>query len=65
MYEKSNGIKLNYTYGDRRNRDSTLALPDFSKIQKELGWTPKIVLEQICKDSYNFIKMHPNGLYIE
>lgn len=64
-YEKANEIKLNYTYGDRRNGDSTIALPDCSKIQNELGWTPKIGLEQMCKDSYNFVKMHPNGLYNE
>ena len=65
MYEKANKIKLNYTYGDRRSGDATIALPDCSKIQKELGWTPKIGLEQMCKDSYNFVKMHPNGLYNE
>lgn len=65
MYEKANGIKLNYTYGERRNGDATIALPYCSKIQKELGWTPKIGLEQMCKDSYNFVKMHPNGLYNE
>ena len=65
MYEKANGINLNYTYGERRSGDATIALPDCSKIQKELGWTPKIGLEQMCKDSYNFVKMHPNGLYNE
>ena len=65
MYEKVNGIKLNYTYGERRSGDATIALPDCSKIQKELGWTPKIGLDQMCKDSYNFVKMHPNGLYNE
>ena len=62
-YEKVNGIKLNYKYGGRRNGDATMALPDCSKIYKELGWIPQISLEQMCKDSYNFIKKHPNGLY--
>ena len=62
-YEKVNGIKLNYKYGGRRNGDATMALPDCSKIYKELGWIPQINLEQMCKDSYNFIKKHPNGLY--
>lgn len=37
MYEKVNGIKLNNTYRDRRSEDATIALPDCSKIQKELG----------------------------
>ena len=57
-YEKANGIKLNYRYGNRREGDATIALPDCSKIIKELGWIPKIGLEQMCKDSYNFTMKH-------
>ena len=64
-YEKANGIKLNYKYGSRRKGDATIALPDCSKIYKDLGWIPKIELEQMCKDSYNFIKKHPKGIYEE
>jgi len=64
-YEKANGIKLNYEYGNRRKGDATIALPDCNKIFKELGWIPKISLEQMCKDSYNFIKKHPKGLFQE
>ena len=59
-YEKSNHIKLNYKYGNRRNGDAAIALPDCSKIIKELGWSPKIELEQMCKDSFNYIKKHTN-----
>ena len=55
-YEKVNGIKLNYKYGDKRKGDAIIALPDCTKIQKELGWKPKIGLEQMCKDSFNFVK---------
>ena len=64
-YEKSNNIKLNYIYGKRRNGDAAISLPDCSKFYKDLGWIPKIGLEQMCKDSYNFIKKHPKGLYLE
>ena len=64
-YEKANGIKLNYTYGEKRAGDAAIAIPECSKIENELGWIPKIGLEQMCKDSYNFVKMHPNGLYNE
>ena len=63
-YEKVNGIKLNYRYGNRRKGDATISLPDCTKIYKELGWTPKIGLEQMCRDSYNFILKHPKGLFI-
>ena len=62
-YEKANGIKLNYKFGNRRKGDAAIALPDCSKIYKELGWAPKIELNQMCKDSYNFIKKHPKELY--
>ena len=62
-YEKANGIKPNYTYGEKRDGDAAIAITECSKIKNELGWIPKIGLEQMCKDSYNFIKMHPNGLY--
>ena len=64
-YEKANGIKLNYRYGSRRKGDATLALPDCTKIFKELGWKPEIGLEQMCIDSYNFIQKHHQGLYKE
>jgi len=62
-YEKANGIKLNYRYGERRKGDATMAIPDCTKICRDLGWVPKLGLEQMCKDSYNFIKMHPKGLF--
>jgi UDP-glucose 4-epimerase len=62
-YEKVNGIKLNYRYGNRRKGDAIIAIPDCNKIYKELGWNPKIKLEQMCKDSYNFIKKNPKGLF--
>lgn len=64
-YENANGIKLNYKYGNRRKGDATFALPDCTKISNELGWFPRIGLEQMCKDSYNFIKKHPKGLFVE
>lgn len=64
-YEKANGIKLNYRYGNRRKGDATISLPDCTKIYKELGWVPKIGLEQMCKDSYNFVLKHPKSLFMD
>ena len=64
-YEKTNNVKLNYKYGKRRMGDAAIAISDCSKIYKELGWNPKISLEQMCRDSYNFIQKHPNGLFKE
>jgi UDP-glucose 4-epimerase len=55
-YEKVNRIKLNYTYGEKRDGDAAIAIPECLKIKNVLGWIPKIGLEQMCKDSYNFVK---------
>ena len=53
-----------------------ITIPECSKIKNELAliifysyiltkWIPKIGLDQMCKDSYNFVKMHLNGLFSE
>ena len=51
IYKKVNRIKLNYTYGEKREGDAAIAIPECSKIKNELGWIPKIGLGQMCKDS--------------
>ena len=59
-YEKVNNIKLNYKYRERRKGVATIALPDCTKIKKELGWSAKIGLEQMYKDSYNNLLLKNN-----
>ena len=59
-YEKANEIKLNFTYGEKRDGDAATVIPDCSKIKNELGWIPKIGLEKMCIDSYNYVKTNPN-----
>jgi len=36
-YEKINGIKFNYIYGEKSDGDAAIAIPECSKIKKELG----------------------------
>ena len=60
-YEKVNGIKINYRYSERRKGDAAIALPDCTKIYKDLGWIPKIDLEEMCRNSYNYIKKNNNN----
>lgn len=60
-YQKVNGIKFDYEYSPRRPGDAAKALPNCDKIAKELGWKPTTSLEQMCKDSYNFVLKKPNG----
>ena len=35
MYEKTNVIKLNYSYGEKRDGDAAIAIPECSKIKNE------------------------------
>ena len=60
-FEKANGIEVKYEFGARRAGD----LPEFwansDKAQKELGWTAKKNLEDMCRDSWNWQKNNPNG----
>lgn len=58
-YIESTGFKINYEYADRRQGDAEKAVPDSSKIKKELGWEPKTTLAKMCIDSFNFIKKNP------
>lgn len=54
MYEKINGIKLNYEFTERRDGDAEDLISDCTKIRNELGWKAEKTLEEMCRDSYNW-----------
>lgn len=54
-FEKVNNLKLNYVYGDRREGDLAEYFAEPSKALKELGWKTEESLDDMCRDSYNFI----------
>ena len=54
-FEKANNIKVNYKITDRRPGDIAACCADPSKAKKELGFEAKKTLEDMCKDSYNFV----------
>ena len=54
-FEKVNGLKLNYKYGDRRAGDLPEYFADATKALNELHWKTEKTLEDMCRDSYNFI----------
>ncbi len=64
-FEKSNGIKVNYEFGPRREGD----LPEFwaesEKAEKLLGWTAKRNLEDMCRDTWNWQTQNPKGYAAE
>ena len=55
-FERVNNIKLNYKYGERREGDLLKIYADATKALNELNWKTEKTLEDMCKDSYNFIK---------
>jgi len=55
-FEKVNDIKLNYKYGSRREGDLPEYFADSTKALDELNWKTEKSLDDMCRDSYNFIK---------
>jgi len=55
-FEKVNDIKLNYTFGIRRQGDLPIVYAETDKAKRLLGFECYKNLDDICIDSYNFIK---------
>ena len=54
-FEKVNGVKVPYKIVDRRPGDIASCYSDASKAYEELGWKAELGLEDMMRDSYNFI----------
>lgn len=55
-FEKVNNIKINYKIVERRPGDLDEYYADSSKAREELGWKAEKTLEDMCRDSWNFMK---------
>ena len=55
-FEKSTGKKVNYRITDRRPGDIAVCYADPKKAKEELGWVAEKNLEDMCKDSWNYIE---------
>ena len=55
-FEKSTGKKVNYRITDRRPGDIAVCYADPKKASEELGWVAEKDLEDMCKDSWNYIE---------
>lgn len=56
-FEKVTGLQVKREFKDRRPGDISEIYADVSKAESELEWKAKHSLEDMCRDSYNFIKM--------
>lgn len=55
-FEKVNNVKINYVIGNRRPGDIPACYADPTRAKEEMGWEAEKGLEEMCKDSWNFIK---------
>ena len=55
-FEKSTGKKVNYRITDRRPGDIAVCYADPKKAKEELEWVAEKNLEDMCKDSWNYIE---------
>ena len=52
---KVNNVDVPYVYASRRAGDLPIICADPTKAEKELGWTTDKTLEDMCRDSWNFV----------
>lgn len=55
-YEKANNVEVPYRVVSRRKGDIATCYSDPTKAKKELGFASTKSLEDMCKDSYNYVK---------
>lgn len=60
-FEKACGKKLPYKICPRRDGDVATCYSSPAKAEKELGWTAKYSIEDMCRDSWNWQQKNPNG----
>ena len=55
-YEQISGKEIKYEFVNRREGDVNTVLADPVKANKKLNWRAELSLEEMCKDSWNFIR---------
>lgn len=54
-FERVNNVRVNTLFADRRNGDVAVSYCDNTMLKKMFNWEPSLTLEDMCRDSYNFI----------
>lgn len=55
-FERVNDVKVNYKIAPRRPGDIAVCYADATKAKEELGWVAEKGIEEMCRDSWNFVK---------
>lgn len=53
LFEKTNKIKINYKFSNRRIGDASISFASNHKIKKILKWSPLYSYADMCRDSWN------------
>ncbi|MDG0030623.1 UDP-glucose 4-epimerase GalE [Priestia sp. Y58] len=61
-YEEASGKKVDYKITPRRPGDIAISYADPKKAKRELGWAAIRSLDDMCRDSWNFVQVNPNGI---
>lgn len=54
-FQRVNNVEVKYRIADRRPGDIAECYADPTKAKRELGWVAEKGIEEMCKDSWNFI----------
>jgi UDP-glucose 4-epimerase len=54
-FQKENNVEVKYKIADRRAGDIAEMYTAPDKAFKELGWKAELGIEDMCRDSWNFI----------
>lgn len=55
-FERATGVKVPFVIGPRRDGDLPRCWANAEKAKTLLGWQTELSLEQMCRDSWNFVK---------
>ncbi len=60
-FEKASGVKIPYKIVGRRPGDIALCYADVSKAERELNWSARKGLSEMCCDAWRWQSANPNG----
>lgn len=61
-YEKASGTEIPYIVTERRQGDIAVSYADVSKAERMLCWRAMSGIDEMCRDSWNFVKSNPDGI---
>jgi UDP-glucose 4-epimerase len=60
-FEKWSGKTINYQIVGRRDGDIAECFADPAKANRELDWSAKLGIDEMCRDTWNWQKNNPDG----